>query len=172
MQVINQIFRKYSPPNGQAPKNQFWQMVGEFYQARTGQIADPNQIPQIIQKNGMEMPTQYTIMDFATYAINFCMMMAYHSGKIDEYENLYALLIYSGFDPQGDGFVDSKYVVNQMISYYSQLYPGINQQVVNQVLIQNGVQPGAKINESKFIQIYRAVANMFKGQQPQPPKGQ
>ena len=106
-------------------------------------------------------------MDFAAYAINFCMMKAYHSGKIDEYENLYALLIYSSFDPEGVGFVDSSVVANQMIAYYSQMFPGINQQLVNQVLAQNGVKPGTKINEEQFIKIYRTVAQMFEGQQPQ-----
>ena len=66
--------------------------------------------------------------------------MAYQNQQVQEYNNLYVLLIYSGFDPQGVGFVDSNAVVIQMIGYYSQMYPGVNQQVVNQVLVQNGVQ--------------------------------
>ena len=169
MQFIKQIFQKYANSNTEAPKNQFWQMVGEFYHSKTGQTIDPNQIPQIIQKNGMEMPTQYTIVDFATYAINLCMMITYQNGQIEEYKNLYALLMYSSFDPEGVGAVDSGVVVNQMIAYYSQMFPGINQQLVNQVLTQNGVKLGAKINEEQFIKIYRAVAQMFEGQQPQGP---
>ena len=59
--------------------------------------------------------------------------MAYQNQQVQEYNNLYVLLLYSGFDPQGVGFVDSNAV-------FSQMHPEVNQQVVNQVLVQNGVQ--------------------------------
>ena len=114
----------------------------------------------------MPLPNQYTFEEFITYALNFCMMMAYNSGQLEEYYNLYALLVYSGFDYQCTGFVDTNLVINQMIAYYSQIYPGLNQQAVNQVLTQNGIQLGGKINEAQFIQAYKGVAKMFQGQKP------
>ena len=103
------------------------------------------------------MPTQYGMSDFATYAINFWMIISHQNQQVQEHKNLYALLLYSGFDPQATGSVDSNSVVNQMIGYYSQMYPGVNQQVVNQVLAQNGVQPCGRISEQQFIRIYNAV---------------
>ena len=166
MQLLKQVFAKYAQ-NGKIPPNLFWQAVADYYQAKEHNTANVNQIPQIIQKNGMPLPTVYDFEDFVTFALNFSMMVIYESGQQEEYASLYALLVYSSIDREGVGYVDTYEVMKNLIDYYSKAYPGLNQQMVEQELARNNYKLGPKISEDEFINIYKCIGRLFAGKETQ-----
>ena len=166
MQLLKQVFSKHAI-NGAIPANLFWQAVAEYYQAKEHKTADVSQIPQIIQQNGMPLPTKYDFDDFITYALNFSMMLCYASGQLEEYYNLYSLLIYSGIDREGVGYIDTYAVMKYLIDYYSQIFPNLNQQIVEQELAKKNIKLGPKTSEADFIKIYRCIGSLFEGKQHQ-----
>lgn len=165
MKFLKQIFGQYEH-NGKCDPSLLHQMISKFYTAKTGKPCTESVVKDLLEKHKLLPPQKLEFIDFCFFASNFGMMLANQEKNEKDYDDFFLLFTFGSMDPKGTGNAFVYGVIDQLSKYFGQMNPAVTIDIVQQIVLEEGVQIGAQIDFDNFCILFRKSFEKLKVKYP------